>query len=43
MNRVEPVVCSDSFDAARREVEISRLVLEHDLQQKLGKSLADRP
>ncbi len=43
MKRVEPGACSESFDAARREVEISRLVLEHDLQQKLGKSLAGRP
>lgn len=43
MTRVEPQVCSGGFDAARREVEVSRLVLEHDLQQKLGKSLAPRP
>ena len=43
MTRVEPGVCSDGFEAARREVEISRLVLEHNLQQKLGKSLAGRP
>jgi phosphoglycerol transferase MdoB-like AlkP superfamily enzyme len=43
MTRVEPELCSGGFDAARREVEVSRLVLEHDLQQKLGKSLADRP
>ena len=43
MTRVEPGACSGSFDAARREVEISRLVLEHDLQQKLGKSLTGCP
>ena len=43
MTRVAPGECSDGFDAARREVEISRLVLEHDLQQRLGKTLADRP
>jgi len=43
MTRVAPGECSEGFDAARREVEISRLVLEHDLQQRLGKTLADRP
>lgn len=43
MARVESGACSDSFEAARREVEISGLVLEHDLQQRLGKSLAGRP
>ena len=43
MTRVEPGACSDSFEAARREVEISRIVLEHNLQQELGKSLAGRP
>jgi len=43
MALVEPGACSAGFDAARREVEISRLVLEHDLQQRLGKSLAGRP
>jgi phosphoglycerol transferase MdoB-like AlkP superfamily enzyme len=43
MTRVEPEACSGGFEATRREVEISRLVLEHDLQQRLGKSLAERP
>jgi len=43
MTRVAPGECSEGFDAARREVEISRLVLEYDLQQRLGKTLADRP
>ncbi len=35
--------CAAGFEAARREVEISQMVLEHDLQQNLGKSLAQRP
>jgi phosphoglycerol transferase MdoB-like AlkP superfamily enzyme len=43
MTRVDPGACSDSFEEARREVVFSGLVLEHDLQQKLGKSLARRP
>ena len=43
MKLVDPGVCSIGFDAARREVEISQLVLNHDLQQRLGKSLAGRP
>lgn len=41
LERVGVEACSMSFEAARREVETSRLVLEHDLQQKLGKSLAE--
>jgi phosphoglycerol transferase MdoB-like AlkP superfamily enzyme len=43
MTRVEPEACSDGFEAVRREVAVSRLVLEHDLQQQLGKSLSERP
>jgi phosphoglycerol transferase MdoB-like AlkP superfamily enzyme len=43
MRPVAPEACAAGFDAARREVEISRLVLEHDLQKKLGKSLAEQP
>lgn len=32
--------CADGFDAARRAVEISTTVLEHDLQQRLRRSPA---
>lgn len=43
MREVDSEACAASFEAARREVEVSHLVLEHDLQQKLRKSLAKRP
>jgi len=35
MREVGIEACAASFEAARREVEISRLVLEYDLQQRL--------
>jgi len=35
MRKVDSAACSASFEKARREVEISRLVLEHDLQLRL--------
>jgi len=35
MKRVGPDACSVSFEEARREVEVSRLVLEYDLQSRL--------
>jgi phosphoglycerol transferase MdoB-like AlkP superfamily enzyme len=43
MTEVDNRACADSFAEASRRVEISRLVLEHDLQQRLCQSLADRP
>jgi len=43
MNEVGSRDCATGFEEALRQVEISRLVLEHDLQQRLGKWLADHP
>jgi hypothetical protein len=40
MRRVDPSACLTSFEAARRQVEISEIVLEHDLQLRLRTSLA---
>ena len=40
---VESRSCAASFDEASRRIEISRLVLEHDLQQRLCQSLAGHP
>jgi phosphoglycerol transferase MdoB-like AlkP superfamily enzyme len=41
--RVEPSACADGFEAARRQVEISRLVLEHDLQVRIRAALDRQP
>ena len=39
--RIVPVAaCAASFDAARHQVEISEVVLEYDLQEVVGRSLA---
>lgn len=35
MREVAPAACADGFEAARLELEMSRLVLEHDLQRAL--------
>ena len=43
MMEVGSEACSESFDEARREVEVSGLVLEHDLQQKLHHSFINPP
>ena len=43
MTEVGSRACAASFAEASRRVEISRLVLEHDLQQRLCQSLADHP
>ncbi|MEX1309171.1 MAG: LTA synthase family protein [Candidatus Sulfomarinibacteraceae bacterium] len=43
MTEVGGRACAASFDEASRRVEISRLVLEYDLQQRLCQSLADHP
>ena len=43
MTEVGSRACAASFAEASRRVEISRLVLEYDLQQRLCQSLADRP
>jgi hypothetical protein len=36
---VDPAACAAGFEAARRQVEVSRLVLEHDLQQEIRERL----
>jgi phosphoglycerol transferase MdoB-like AlkP superfamily enzyme len=43
MTEVASSDCAASDVEASRQVEISRLVLDHDLQQRLGKSLAVQP
>jgi phosphoglycerol transferase MdoB-like AlkP superfamily enzyme len=43
MEEVDAGLCAAGFDDAARQVENSRLVLGHDLQQKLRQSLAGRP
>jgi phosphoglycerol transferase MdoB-like AlkP superfamily enzyme len=43
MTEVATSACAASFEEASRQVEISRLVLEHDLQQRVGRSLAGHP
>ena len=40
LEELPPSACAAGFDAARRQVEISRLVLEHDLQQEISRWLA---
>jgi phosphoglycerol transferase MdoB-like AlkP superfamily enzyme len=42
LERVDVAACGPGFDEARRQVEVSRLVLEFDLQQRLGELLAGR-
>jgi phosphoglycerol transferase MdoB-like AlkP superfamily enzyme len=37
---VEPQECSAGFEDAERQIEVSRLVLEHDLQARLAEDLA---
>jgi phosphoglycerol transferase MdoB-like AlkP superfamily enzyme len=41
LRRVDPAACASGFEAARRQVEVSQLVLEHDLQQEIRRSLLD--
>jgi hypothetical protein len=35
MARVRVEACQEGFERARRQIEVSRLVLEHDLQRRL--------
>jgi hypothetical protein len=39
LREVEPAACAAGFEDARRQVEVSRLVLEHDLQGEIGERL----
>jgi phosphoglycerol transferase MdoB-like AlkP superfamily enzyme len=43
LSPVASSACADSFEAARRQVEISRLVLEHDLQERIRAALDHQP
>jgi hypothetical protein len=36
---VDPAACATGFEAARRQVEVSGLVLDHDLQQEIRERL----
>jgi len=38
---VDPAACAAGFEEARRQVEVSQLVLEHDLQQEIRERLLD--
>ena len=42
MRRIGSAACEEGFLEARRQVEISHLMLEHDLQDRVGARLAER-